>query len=156
MDWRAGLQDSQFILGPEVTELESELAKFCGATHCVAVSSGTDALQIALMAENIGRGDAVFLPAFTYTATAEVPFTRFLRLSLFQLTVGMATTLFYGTLNRLNRGFDIDDHSPLHATRRVRTDTGDFNPTIIGGLTDYRDDLGRSNVQPDNHIGCVG
>ena len=39
----------------------------------MAVSSGTDALQIALMAEGIGRGDAVFLPAFTYTATAEVP-----------------------------------------------------------------------------------
>ncbi len=63
----------QFILGPEVAELESRLAAFCGATHCVSVSSGTDALQIALMAEGIGRGDAVFLPAFTYTATAEVP-----------------------------------------------------------------------------------
>ena len=46
---------------------------FCGAAHCVAVSSGTDALQIALMAEGVGPGDAVFLPAFTYTATAEVP-----------------------------------------------------------------------------------
>ncbi len=62
-----------FVLGPEVTELEQKLAAYCGAAHCVAVSSGTDALQIALMAEGIGRGDAVFLPAFTYTATAEVP-----------------------------------------------------------------------------------
>src|SRR3954453_9174489 len=69
----AVLEHCQFILGPEVRELEAELAKFCGATHCVSVSSGTDALQIALMAEGIGRGDAVFLPAFTYTATAEVP-----------------------------------------------------------------------------------
>ena len=67
------LEHCQFILGPEVREFETELAKFCGATHCVGVSSGTDALQIALMAEDIGRGDAVFLPAFTYTATAEVP-----------------------------------------------------------------------------------
>src|SRR5215211_64170 len=67
------LEHCQFILGPEVRELEAELAKFCGARHCVSVSSGTDALQIALMAEGIGRGDAVFLPAFTYTATAEVP-----------------------------------------------------------------------------------
>nr|WP_294523999.1 DegT/DnrJ/EryC1/StrS aminotransferase family protein [uncultured Rhodopila sp.] len=67
------LEHCQFILGPEVRELEAELAKFCGAKHCVSVSSGTDALQIALMAEDIGRGDAVFLPAFTYTATAEVP-----------------------------------------------------------------------------------
>jgi dTDP-4-amino-4,6-dideoxygalactose transaminase len=67
------LEHCQFILGPEVAELETELAKFCGAAHCVAVSSGTDAIQIAFMAEGIGRGDAVFLPAFTYTATAEVP-----------------------------------------------------------------------------------
>jgi UDP-2-acetamido-2-deoxy-ribo-hexuluronate aminotransferase len=67
------LAHCQFILGPEVAELEAELAAFCGAKHCVAVSSGTDAIQIAFMAEGIGRGDAVFLPAFTYTATAEVP-----------------------------------------------------------------------------------
>lgn len=69
----AVLAHCQFILGPEVGELERELAAFCGAKHCVAVSSGTDAIQIAFMAEGIGRGDAVFLPAFTYTATAEVP-----------------------------------------------------------------------------------
>jgi UDP-2-acetamido-2-deoxy-ribo-hexuluronate aminotransferase len=69
----AVLAHCQFILGPEVAELEQKLAAFCGAGHCVAVSSGTDAIQIALMAEGIGRGDAVFLPAFTYTATAEVP-----------------------------------------------------------------------------------
>ena len=69
----AVLEHCQFVLGPEVAELEAELAKFCGAAHCVSVSSGTDALQIAMMAEGIGRGDAVFLPAFTYTATAEVP-----------------------------------------------------------------------------------
>jgi UDP-2-acetamido-2-deoxy-ribo-hexuluronate aminotransferase len=69
----AVLAHCQFILGPEVQELETVLARYCGAAHCVSVSSGTDALQIAMMAENIGRGDAVFLPAFTYTATAEVP-----------------------------------------------------------------------------------
>jgi dTDP-4-amino-4,6-dideoxygalactose transaminase len=67
------LDHCQFILGPEVFELERQLAAFCGAAHCVALSSGTDALQIALMAEAVGAGDAVFLPAFTYTATAEVP-----------------------------------------------------------------------------------
>ena len=69
----AVLAHCQFILGPEVAELEGRLAAFCGAKHCVGVSSGTDALQIAMMAEGIGPGDAVFLPAFTYTATAEVP-----------------------------------------------------------------------------------
>ena len=69
----AVLAHCQFVLGPEVTELEQRLAAYAGAEHCVGVSSGTDALQIAMMAEGIGRGHAVFLPAFTYTATAEVP-----------------------------------------------------------------------------------
>ena len=69
----AVLDHCQFILGPEVAELEAALARFCGARHCVSISSGTDALQIAMMAEGVGPGDAVFLPAFTYTATAEVP-----------------------------------------------------------------------------------
>ena len=67
------LAHCQFILGPEVAELEERLAAYCGAAHCIGVGSGTDALLIALMAEGVGEGDAVFLPAFTYTATAEVP-----------------------------------------------------------------------------------
>ena len=66
------LAGGQYILGPEVGELEGVLAGFAGAKHCVAVSNGTDALRIALMAWGVGPGDAVFLPAFTYTATAEV------------------------------------------------------------------------------------
>lgn len=69
----AVLDSGRFVQGPEVDELEEKLAAFCGAKHAVGLSSGTDALQIAMMAEGIGRGDAVFLPAFTYTATAEVP-----------------------------------------------------------------------------------
>jgi dTDP-4-amino-4,6-dideoxygalactose transaminase len=69
----AVLDSGAFINGPDVRELEQKLAEFAGCAHAVGVSSGTDALQIAMMAEEIGRGDAVFLPAFTYTATAEVP-----------------------------------------------------------------------------------
>jgi len=70
----AVLDHGRYINGPEVEELEGRLAAFCGqGVHCVGVSSGTDALQIAMMAEGIGPGDVVFLPAFTYTATAEVP-----------------------------------------------------------------------------------
>jgi dTDP-4-amino-4,6-dideoxygalactose transaminase len=66
------LDSGRFVQGPEVQELEEKLAAFCGAKHAVGVSSGTDALQIALMAEGVGPGDAVFVPAFTYTATPEV------------------------------------------------------------------------------------
>lgn len=66
------LAHCQFINGPEVRSLEAELAKFCGARHVVACASGTDALRLALMAWEIGPGDAVICPAFTFCATAEV------------------------------------------------------------------------------------
>jgi dTDP-4-amino-4,6-dideoxygalactose transaminase len=69
------LASSRFILGPEVAELEAALAKLVGVAHAVGVSSGTDALRIPLMADNVGPRDAVFLPSFTYSATAEVPVT---------------------------------------------------------------------------------
>jgi dTDP-4-amino-4,6-dideoxygalactose transaminase len=65
------LAHGQFIQGPEVRELETQLAEFAGARHCLGVASGTDALVLVLMAEGIGAGDAVICPAFTYCATAE-------------------------------------------------------------------------------------
>jgi dTDP-4-amino-4,6-dideoxygalactose transaminase len=68
----AVLKHGQFILGPEVAELERQLASFCGARHCISCANGTDALLLALMAEGIGQGDAVFVPAFTFVATVEV------------------------------------------------------------------------------------
>ena len=68
----AVLKHGQFILGPEVAELERQLASFCGARHCITCANGTDALLLALMAEGIGKGDAVFVPAFTFVATVEV------------------------------------------------------------------------------------
>src|SRR5271165_4580913 len=67
------LTHCQFILGPEVRALESELAAFCGARHVITCSSGTDALRLVLMAWGIGPGDAVICPTFTFCATAEVP-----------------------------------------------------------------------------------
>ena len=66
------LDQGQFILGPEVAEFEQALAELTGARHAIAVASGTDALQLALMAGAIGPGDAVFMPSLTFVATAEV------------------------------------------------------------------------------------
>lgn len=62
----------RYILGPEVTELEKRLADYLGVKHAIACANGTDALLIPLMAKNIGPGDAVFVPSFTFAATAEV------------------------------------------------------------------------------------
>ncbi len=66
------LTHCQFINGPEVTQLEADLAAFCGAKHVVACASGTDALLMVLMAQGIGPGDAVLCPSFTFCATGEV------------------------------------------------------------------------------------
>src|SRR5580698_3170023 len=114
----AVLAHCQFILGPEVAELEQELARFCGAKHCVSVSSGTDALQIAMMAENIGPGDAVFLPAFTYTATAEVPL------------VLRATPVFVDVDPRT---FQIDPSHLRHRVAEVRA-AGKLRPRAVIGV----------------------
>ena len=65
------LAHCQFINGPEVTELEKRLAEFSGAKHVVSCASGTDALLMVLMAKNIGPGDAVICPSFTFCATGE-------------------------------------------------------------------------------------
>ncbi len=64
------LKHGQFILGPEVAELEEELAKFAGARHAIGVSSGRDGLTMAMMALGVGPGDAVFVPGFTFSASA--------------------------------------------------------------------------------------
>jgi UDP-2-acetamido-2-deoxy-ribo-hexuluronate aminotransferase len=114
----AVLAHCQFILGPEVAELEQRLADFCGAKQCIGVSSGTDAIQIALMAENIGPGDAVFLPAFTYTATAEVP-----------LVLG-ATPVFVDVDPHT---FQIDPASLQDRIATVRRD-GQLRPRVLIGV----------------------
>lgn len=65
------LMHGQYILGPEVTELEERLAAFSGSKNCITCANGTDALQIALMALGVGPGDEVITPGFSYIATAE-------------------------------------------------------------------------------------
>ncbi|BBM84181.1 DegT/DnrJ/EryC1/StrS family aminotransferase [Candidatus Uabimicrobium amorphum] len=66
------LQHGQYVLGPEIRDLESELAQFIQVQHVLTCSSGTDALLLALMAYDVGPGDAVFTTPFTFIATAEV------------------------------------------------------------------------------------
>lgn len=68
----AVVDHSQYILGPEVRELESQLADYCDVAECVGCASGTDALLLPLLTEGVGPGDAVFVPSFTFVATAEV------------------------------------------------------------------------------------
>ena len=66
------LAHGQYIMGPEVADLEARLSAFCGAPHAVACASGTDALALALMALGVRPAEAILIPAFTFAATAEV------------------------------------------------------------------------------------
>src|SRR5688572_30970109 len=66
------VEGGQWILGPQVAALEERLASAVNVKHVVACANGTDALLLVLRAWNIGPGDAVFVPAFTFAATAEV------------------------------------------------------------------------------------
>lgn len=66
------LDHGTYIMGPEVAELETVLSRFCGAKYTLSCSNGTDALGLGLMAYGVKAGDAVFVPSFTFAATAEV------------------------------------------------------------------------------------
>ena len=67
------LKHGQYIMGPEVKELESQLSGFTGANHVLTCANGTDVISLVLMAWGVGPGDAVFVPSFTYVASAESP-----------------------------------------------------------------------------------
>lgn len=70
------LATGNFISGSQVTELEMQLADYIGTKHCITCANGTDALSLALMTWNIGKGDAVFVPDFTFFASGETPAYR--------------------------------------------------------------------------------
>ena len=69
------MQRAQYISGPEVKDFENRLAEYAGTKHCITCANGTDALEIVLRAWGIGEGDAVLVPSFTFTSTAEVVVT---------------------------------------------------------------------------------
>src|SRR3989338_4108154 len=68
------LNHGQYLFGPEITELEIQLADYVGTRHCIAMSSGTTALQIAMMALDIRPGDEIITSPFSFFAVAEVSY----------------------------------------------------------------------------------
>ncbi len=122
------VEGGQWILGPQVAELEKQLASFVGVKHAVTCANGTDALLLILRAWNIGPGDAVFVPAFTFVATAEV------------VVLAGATPVF---VDVLPDSYNIDPASLEAAIAMVKKDGGLRPRAIIpvdlfGQPADYR------------------
>ncbi len=121
------LKHSKYILGPEVKMLEEQLSQFSGCKRTISCSNGTDAISLALMAWGIGKGDAVFVPSFTFVATAEV------------VALTGATPIF---VDILPNSFNID---PAHLELTIKgvLDLGDLTPKAIiavdlfGQIADY-------------------
>lgn len=109
------IDHGQYIMGPEVGALENDLTRFCGARHALSCSSGTDALLIILMAWEIGPGDAVFLPAFTFTATPEVV-----------VLLGAAPVF----VDVLPDSFNMDPESLIEAIEDI-TKKGELKPRVV-------------------------
>lgn len=99
------ISSSRFISGPQVKELERELSEYTGRKHCISCANGTDAISIALLAAGIGKGDAVFVPDFTFFSSGECP-----------ASIG-ATPIFVDVRSDT---YNIDVDSLIHAIEKVR------------------------------------
>jgi len=124
----AAVEGGQWIMGPQVKALEEKLAAFAGVKHAIACANGTDALLIVLRAWEIGAGDAVFVPAFTFAASAEV------------VALAGATPVF---IDVLEDTYNIDPKSLEAAIKMVRKE-GKLRPRAVmpvdlfGQPADYR------------------
>src|ERR1700704_391626 len=124
----AAVEGGQWILGPQVAVLEEQLATFAGVKHAIACANGTDALLLILKAWNIGPGDAVFVPSFTFAASAEV------------VALAGATPVF---VDVLADSFNMDPASLDAAVAMVRREAK-FTPQVVmpvdlfGQPADYR------------------
>ena len=124
----AAVQGGQWVMGPQVAALEKQLAEFAGVKHCIACANGTDALLIVLRAWDVGPGDAVFVPAFTFAASAEV------------VALAGATPVFVDVLEDT---YNIDPASLEAAIAMVKRD-GKLEPKVVmpvdlfGQTADYR------------------
>lgn len=106
---------SRFISGPQVKELETQLAEYVGVKHCITCGNGTDAITLAMMAWGIGEGDAVFVPDFTFFSSGECP-----------AIVG-ATPIFVDVDQRT---FNLD---PIKLEQAIQTilDEGEYTPKAV-------------------------
>ncbi len=166
------LEHGQYILGPEVAELEEKLAAYVGAKHSIAVSSGTDALLIAMMAVGVGPGNEVITPAFTYIATAETaavlgakpicvdidPRTYNLDSSLVEAAITPKTKAIipvslYGQCADMDR---INAIAEKHGLPVIEDAAQSFGATYKGRKSCNLSLIGATSFFPSKPLGCYG
>jgi UDP-2-acetamido-2-deoxy-ribo-hexuluronate aminotransferase len=167
------LAHGQYIMGPEVAELEAALASFVGSKHCITMASGTEALLIALMALGIGPGDEVITSPFTFVATVEViallgatpvfadiePDTMNIDANLIEALISPRTKAImpvslYGQAAELDQ---INAISARHGNIPVIEDAAQsFGATLGGRQSCGLSTIGCTSFFPSKPLGCYG
>ena len=168
----AVLDHGQYILGPEIDEMERRLAEYVGAAHCVSVSSGTDALSIALMALGVGAGDEVITTPLSFIATAETiallgarpvfvdvdPLTYNLDPALLEAAIGPRTRAIapvglYGQCADMDA---IGAVAAAHGLPVVEDAAQSFGATYRGRRSCALSAIGCTSFFPAKPLGCYG
>jgi UDP-2-acetamido-2-deoxy-ribo-hexuluronate aminotransferase len=166
------LDHGQFIMGPEVGELEEKLAAYTGATHCITVASGTEALLISLMALGIGPGDEVITTPFSFIATAEVialvgatpvfvdiePDTCNIDASRIATAITDKTKAIM-PVSLYGQACDMDDINRIAERHRIpviEDAAQSFGATYKGRKSNHLSTIGCTSFFPSKPLGCYG
>ena len=170
---QAVLDHGQYILGPEVRELEERLASYVNSAHCISVASGTEALLIALMALEIGPGDDVITSPFTFVSTAEVialvgatpvfvdvePDTANMDAALLEAAITPRTKAIM-PVSLYGQPADMDEISAIAARRGniavIEDAAQSFGATYQGRRSGALSNIGCTSFFPSKPLGCYG
>ena len=170
---QAVLEHGQYILGPEVRDLEQRLATYVNSRHCVTVASGTEALLIALMAHGIGPGDEVITTPFSFVATAEVIVlvgARPVFVDVEPDTANLDATLLDAAINERTKAImpvslfgqpaDMDEISAIAARRGsiavIEDAAQSFGASYHGRRSGALSSMGCTSFFPSKPLGCYG
>jgi len=166
------LESGHYIMGPEVKEMEDLLAKYVGVNHCIAVSSGTDALLIPLMAWGVSPGDEVIIPNFSFFATAEVvellgakcvfvdidPVTYNLDAKMLEAKISSKTKAIIA-VSLYGRCADFDSINKIasrHGIPVIEDGAQSFGATLGGKKSCGLSTVGATSFFPSKPLGCYG
>lgn len=166
------LAHGQYILGPEVAELEERLASYTGAKYCITCANGTDALQIALMALGVGQDDEVISPGFTYIATAEaaaVLGAKVVYVDIDPITYNMDPALLEAAITPRTKAIipvslygmpaDYDAINAIavkHGLHVIEDGAQSFGATYKGRKSCNLTTIGTTSFFPSKPLGCYG